>query len=382
VTSAETLIARARRFRFYAQHLWRFHRPFVRRGLRRRCVRCVVSEAYSPLDAAGVCAECRARAAAPQTDAAAEVPLAAELDAVFDAAQGTGAGAHDALVMLSGGKDSAFLLHLLRQRFPRLRLLALTIDNSFMSPVALDNARRTVEVLDIDHVTLKPPKSLYAKSFRLACTLREEGKGCFETVDRIDADLGFSLGKIHATTHHIPLLVSGLSWAQVERIFGVRSFEVPPELALARVEETLGRRLDAVYEPTELPFWWDPARVDRALWPRFIHPFYAWRFEERHIQDEVVRLGLIERGNDSPMLTNNLIIPMMVVIDYLRLGYASFEPEFAAQVRAGKADPGFWRNAFEMLEYSAHTGWMLGDEIDRMAHSLGLTRAEIGAAAR
>jgi len=383
VTSAASLIARARRFRFYAKHLWRFHRPFVSRTLRRRCVNCVVSEAYSLLDADGVCAECRSRAAMPEMlrtvageDAA---RLEADLDALLRRSEGTGRSDYDALVMLSGGKDSAFLLHLLRQRHPRLRVLTLTVDNSFMSPVALDNARRTVEVLDVDHITLHPPRSLYAKSFRLACTLREAGKGCFETVDRIDADLGFSLAKIHAASHNIPLVVSGLSWAQIERLFGVRSFEVPQEAALQRVAATLGRRLEQIYDAAELRFWWDPARFERASWPRFLHPFYAWRHEEQHIQDQVIKLGLIERGNDSPMLTNNLIIPMMVVIDYLRLGYASFEPEFAALVREGKADAGFWRNSFEMLEYAARTGWMLGDEIDKMAASLGLTRAELGA---
>jgi len=388
VTSATSLITRARRFRFYAEHLWRFHRPFIRRHLRQRCAICIVSEAYSPLEN-GVCAECRALANSPRpTEPVAEqkiAPLAAELDALLTKSQGAGAGAYDALVMLSGGKDSAFLLHLLRQRYSNLRLLALTIDNSFMSPVALDNARRTVDVLDIDHITLRPPKSLYVKSFRLACTLREEGKGCFETVDRIDADLGFSLAKIHATVNDIPLLVSGLSWAQVERLFDVRSFEIPRERAFARVGSTLGHGLEEIYDPGEMHywwdpsrFWWDPSRFECARWPQFLHPFYVWRYAERHIQAEVLRLGLIKRGNDSPMLTNNLIIPMMTVLDHVRLGYASFEPEFASQVRLGKADPLFWRNAFEMLEYAARTGWMLGDEIERMAESLGLTREDLG----
>ena len=67
----------------------------------------------------------------------------------------------------------------------------------------------------------------------------------------------------------------------------------------------------------------------------------------------------------------------MIVADYLRLGYASFEPEFASMVRAGKADRTFWRNVFEMLEYSARTGWLLGGEIDKQARSIGLTRQDI-----
>ena len=103
-----------------------------------------------------------------------------------------------------------------------------------------------------------------------------------------------------------------------------------------------------------------------------------WRYEEQYIRDRVVELGLIEAGNDSPLLTNNIILPMMIAVDYLRLGYGSFEPEFASQVRNGKADPVFWRNVFEMLEHSAKTGWMLDAEIDKIAKGLDLTRKDIG----
>src|SRR5207248_297254 len=107
----------------------------------------------------------------------------------------------------------------------------------------------------------------------------------------------------------------------------------------------------------------------------FIHPFYAWRFEEQDIRNRVLKWGLIKPGNDSPLLTNNVLIPMMIVADFFRLGYPSFEPEFACMVREGKAERLFWRNVFEMLEYSAKTGWMLETEIDRLAGSLGLTRS-------
>jgi hypothetical protein len=247
-----------------------------------------------------------------------------------------------------------------------------------MSPVALENTRRSVEKLDVGHVTLRPPQSLYRKSFRLACTLVEEGQGCFETVDRIDADLGFSLAKIYAATNRIPLLVSGLSWAQVDRIFGTRSFEVPREQAFAKLTTTLGKRLEEIYDPEELKYWWDPARFAEDSWPRFIHPFYVWRYGEQEIQERVIGLDLIEKGNESPLLTNNTIIPMMIVVDYLRLGYASFEPEFAQLVREGKSSRTFWRNVFEMLEYSARTGWMLEKELDKIARSLELSRAEVG----
>ncbi len=380
-SGAASLIRRARWFQFHAKYLWRFHRPFVKRYLTTRCVRCAVSAAYAELDSHGVCAACRDGAPALTGESSSEPEtlqrLAAELDRVLGHYAGRGAGAYDALVMLSGGKDSAFLVHELQRRFPRLRLLAFTIDNSFMSPVALGNLRQIVEKLDLDHVLLRPAVSVWRKSFRFACTLAEPGKGCFETADRIDADLSFSLAKIYAAENRIPLLVSGLSWAQIERMYGTASFEIPPDIALKKVTSVLGRPLDQIYEPAEMAYWWDPARFSEDCHPRFVHPCYVWRYEENFIQQAVVNLGLMTKGNDSPLLTNNIIIPIMVVIDYLNLGYASYEPEFAAQVRAGKADGNFWRNVFEMLEYAAKTGWMLDREVEKILQILGLTRAEI-----
>ncbi len=228
------------------------------------------------------------------------------------------------------------------------------------------------------HVTVRARPSLYRKSFRFACTRLAPGQGCFETVDRIDADLGFSIAKIYAATNEIPLLLSGLSWAQVDRIFECGSFEVPPAQALAKVTSTLGTPLEELYTPAEMHYWWDPARFPAERHPRFVHPFYVWRFPEQEIQSRVTELGLIEPGNGSPLLTNNTIIPLMIVVDFLHLGYASFEPEFARLVREGRSDRIFWRNVFEMLEHSAKTGWMLDKELDKIAAGLDLTRADIG----
>jgi len=380
MTSSSSLIARARMFEWYARNAWNLHRAFVGRHLHKRCRRCVVSAAYSPLDDTGLCRLCATYVppAAGDADEKAADGLAASLDALFVAHQGKGRGLYDAAVMLSGGKDSAFLIHELQRRYPALRILALTIDNSYMSPVALDNARLSVAKLDVDHITLRLPESVYRKSFRFACTIVAPDKGCFETVDRIDADLGFSQAKIFAAQNDIPLLLSGLSWAQIELLFGVKSYEVPQEQAFARIETTLGHSLAEIYEPNELQYWWDPARYPRDRWPRFIHPFYVWRHGEEEIKSKVTELGLIEPGNESPLLTNNQIIPLMIVVDYLRLGYASFEPEFAQLVREGKASPGFWRNVFEMLEYSARTGWMLDKELDKIIRSVDLTREQVG----
>ncbi|HEY3196408.1 MAG TPA: hypothetical protein VGJ57_00220, partial [Nitrospirales bacterium] len=72
--------------------------------------------------------------------------------------QGKGAFQYDAICLFSGGKDSTYMIHRIRCEFPRLRMLAYTIDNGFMSPVAKDNVYELIGKLQIDHIFARPDK--------------------------------------------------------------------------------------------------------------------------------------------------------------------------------------------------------------------------------
>lgn len=76
------------------------------------------------------------------------------LDAIAARARGRD---YDALVPISGGKDSLAVLDLVRERWPRLRILAATLDNGFLAPAALANCRVLAKALGVDHVLWAPP---------------------------------------------------------------------------------------------------------------------------------------------------------------------------------------------------------------------------------
>jgi hypothetical protein len=308
--------------------------------------------------------------------------LRSQLEATLDNCQGTGVGDHDALIMVSGGKDSAILLHLIKQRFPGLRQLAYTVDNGFMSPVAMANAHQTVSRLGVDHIVSRPDSSVYARGFRFACTHLEAGKGCFATVDRIDGTLGFDLAKTFAARNGIPLVVFGFNPVQMSAYFGVDGWEVPDQVVREKTTSVIGRDLREIFDEVHLKYFWDPECHGEDRIPRMVAPLCAWQYNEEEVRERVIELGLIDPGNDSALVTNNSVIQMMVVFDYLHLGYADFEPQFADMVRRGEADARYWRNVFEMLEYSAKTGWMIEQDLNRIATSLDIDREQIVAARR
>lgn len=342
-----------------------------------RCQRCIVSERAAPL-IEGLCPECRAPAAEVADPGAGNPEEAAALADLLRSHQDRGRGRHDALVMFSGGKDSALLLHRLQTDHPGLRLLALTVDNGFMSHVALANAARIIGRLGaIDHMVYKPRPSLFETAFRHAFTHLNPG-GCYTTVDQMDGDLVFDIGRNLAAEMDIPLLIGGLSGAQVERILGFKWFEGPREREGERRTTCAGFQLADLYTPDELRFWWDGTRWPEARRPRVLFPFHALPYDEQKIREEVLGLGLIEAGHDDPLVTNNDTIPVMLATDVGYMGYSGFEPEFASLVRKGKAPREIWLWIFEAAEHLGRRGELLPKCVDDTLGRLGLTRKDVG----
>ena len=373
-------IAEIEAFVRYLSTEWPALQPSAAHELPQRCDRCILSERYSPL-VGGLCEPCRNadRSEAPAFEETRNTEaMQRELTDILADYQGRGRRHYDALVLFSGGKDSAYLLHRLLDEFPRLRLLAATIDNGFFSPVAMNNANRVINRLkQVDHLVFKPRPSLYERTFRHAFTHLNEG-GCYTTVDRMDGDLAFDIGRNLTAELEIPLMIAGLSPQQVEQILGLRWFETDPAMERRRRETCAGFRLEEVYDPGDLKHWWDGSRWSEDRIPRVIYPFYAWPYDEQHIREEVVRTGLIEAGQDNPLITNNDTIPLMLAVDIAFLGYSGFEPEFAELIRQGKADRDAWLGLFQAMEYLAREGRFLPGCIDDTLNRLGLTRHDVG----
>lgn len=72
---------------------------------------------------------------------------------------------YDALVPLSGGKDSTYVLYLCREQF-HLKCLAVTFDNGFLSEHAKENIRRACEALETDHAYFSLDRKLMMRLYR------------------------------------------------------------------------------------------------------------------------------------------------------------------------------------------------------------------------
>jgi len=372
----EERIAEVEEFVRYVRVEWPGRRDALQHLLAKRCSNCILSEKCAPL-VDGVCAECR-RSTTGNEPVVDTVRMNRELGQVLSDHQGKAAGRHDALVMFSGGKDSALLLHALRQQYPRLRLLALMVDNGFTSSVALANVSRVSAIInDIDHAVIKPKESLFRNTFRYALTHLNAG-GCYSSVDRLAGDLAFDIGRNTAASLGIPLLIHGGTRAQLHRVLKLFWYETSRSSEKEKRESTGGFELRQIYDDDELKYWWDGSAWPEAQVPRVIFPFYAWQYDEQAVRREVVRLGLIEEGNDNPIVSNYDLLPVNLAVDTFHLGYSGYEPEFAQLIREKKTQRSNWLGLFEAVEYLAGQGMLLPRCIADTLGKLGLSHENVG----
>lgn len=365
-------------FEFYAKNIWPIHRLFAKNYLSPRCTQCCVSSKFSPRNKEGVCELCTSQETTSIYKISDEhqKQLEHDLNEVIKSYEEKGEHDYDAIVMISGGKDSTLLLHRLRTDYPKLRILTLTIDNTFMSPVALNNIQQVVKKLQVPNITYRPDPEIFNQAFSYAFTHLGD-KGCAQTVDTVDGDIFISIGKNMAAKLKIPLLFIGLSFEQVDRYLHWNSFENQDYQKIPQTRVGDFATSDLVEEKFS-SIWWNPSKVEEHHIPRVICPFYVWRMSEIEIKEKTAALGILTKKEVSPLLTNNALIPLCGLVDIAHLGYSSWEPEFSRMIREGKTDKELWQSIFELLEYSAKTGRFISSSVDEVLSRLTLTREALG----
>lgn len=362
---------------FIAQYIWPYLRPIVGRRLSRRCKKCILSENYTPLNSEGICAEC-VSPGSQQTllkSVGAQIEMEAGLEKTFRGMPGSGGGEYDAIILFSGGKDSCFLLYELRKHHPDIRLLALTVDNHFLSPVAMTNVARTIAEFDVGHFTFKPSWPFVKKLFRRTL-LSVEKEQHYPPSDLMDGNLTFLTAFKLARKLQVPYIISGLSRAQSEHVLNIQSYKYQVNDFLFFKEK--GVSTEDYFLSGESSYLGDDYSGDSAQSVTYLSPLYVWNKSEEEILDCVDDLGLIDKSKSHPLVTNNDLIPTASFVEAAQFGFTKFEIEFARMIRGGKAERKLWFNIFQMLEFSGKTGMFVNKTVDQVLKRLDLSKSEMG----
>jgi hypothetical protein len=341
----------------------------------KRCTNCLLPAAVpgAAIDRTGTCQFCRDYR---PTDFVPTAPVAAARQADLERALADcrGRGKHDALVCLSGGKDSLYLLYRAKVEYG-LNVLAFTVDAN-LPDVAWRNIRRTVERLDVDHLVYRPSAEFYRKLF--AYLLRhQEARGAVYTVSYVYAPLFEGDALAVAAERGIPLVLAGYSPGQPEP--ERMEYEFSRQLICETDWTPPGLKDANVFSEAELARFWNPRRFPAEMqFPRYLAPFHAWDYDQDATMKRVVELGLVARpSHASPIHSNYPVNWLLMYSDLRNFGYNPYAPEFSALIRNGKANRLYWKIMAPFVDFMIRRKVLLGTHTTRQMRWLGLRTEEL-----
>ncbi|SER34393.1 hypothetical protein SAMN05421690_102029 [Nitrosomonas sp. Nm51] len=341
-----------------------------------KCKHCLLP-AEAPdadIDSAGMCAFCRNKSNQSSTDEYDEPPFNRTADLEQALTRRKNDGTYDALVCLSGGKDSLYLLHQLKTKY-RLNVLAFTTDVN-IPDIAWANIQRALKKLDIDHLVYRPSDQFYRKLFRYLLMNQEE-RGAVYSVSYVYAPLFEGDALAIATEKRIPLVLAGYSPGQPEP--ERMSYEFSRKLITETDWTPPGLKESGKFTNDELARFWNPRRYPPEIqFPRYLAPLHVWDYNQEEIIRKVHELGLVKkRAHASPIHSNYPINWLLMYSDLKHFGYNPYAPEFSALIRQGKANKLYWRFMMPIVNFIIKNKLLLGRNVTQQMKWLDLEESDL-----
>ncbi len=304
----------------------------------RICAGCVLPETFpgTSLDEQGLCNHCRRSESGEVAREPGRERYLRKFLALLDRINAGGApSSYDVLVAYSGGKDSTYTLDLLRGKY-NLRVLALTVDNGFLSERAVRNIKEVTRRLAVDHIFFRPRWDLLRKVFS-AAALQELFPR--KTIERASTICTACIGLVKAISlktaleQGIPLISYGWSPGQAPRQSSIMknnpSFvRMTQQVLLRPLKEVAGEDI-GVYFLGEGDF------REAERFPYNVHPL-AWEpYDEGEVLRKIRRLGWVAPDDTDSNSTNCLLNAFAVAVHLERYGFHPYVWEIANMVRDG-----------------------------------------------
>ena len=294
------------------------------------CARCGLASNLpgTTFDEEGVCNVCRAyETYANKAEAYFKTPD--ELRLIVAEMRANRTGNYDCLVMLSGGKDSTYMLYQLCAL--GLKPLVFTLDNGFISEEAKANIRRVVQALGVDHVFGTTPhmNDIFVDSlerFSNVCN------GCFKTLYTLTVNLAQEKG--------IRYIVTGLSRGQffetrlTADVFQREDFRVEKLDALVlEARKEYHQRPDAVACHLDVEVFRGDGVFDYI---QFVDFYRYWSAPLAEMHEFLRERTPWVRPSDTGRSTNCLINDLGIFVHKKQRGFHNYSLPYSWDVRLGQ----------------------------------------------
>ncbi|OBX27248.1 amino acid adenylation domain-containing protein [Gelidibacter algens] len=235
---------------------------------------------------------------------------------------------YDCISLLSGGKDSTYVLARLVNM--GLRVLAFTMDNGYISDQAKANIDTIIKKLGVDHVYGETPhmNDIFVDSLHRHHNVCN---GCFKTI--------YTLSTQIALEKEIPFIVTGLSRGQFFETRLTEELFWDEALDTKKIDQTIleARKLyhqedDAVKKLLDVSMFDDDKLYEKVEFVDF------YRFSDVSLEELLVYLkenvGWV-RPTDTGRSTNCLINQVGIYVHKKEMGYSNYSFPYSWDVRLG-----------------------------------------------
>ncbi len=235
---------------------------------------------------------------------------------------------YDCIVALSGGKDSCFTLKYLSQE-KKLNVLAITVDNGFLSKQSIINSNLICESTKTDFILFKPRFSFIKSIYNDALNSKQELSAaktrasdlCTRCINVIN-----SVMIKEAINRNIPMIAGGYIAGQVPK--GSCILKLSKE-TLKGFNDLKDHNSVSIYKVNNIEI--DKYNTSEHLC--IVNPLLSIKYNESQILNELTDIGW-KKSNDTGAHSSNCKINDLGIINHKnKYGFHPYELEISEQVR-------------------------------------------------
>lgn len=298
----------------------------------KRCTRCVLPETFPGIsfDDTGLCNHCR-RHKGQKAITASKAKYEQKFRDLLSQEKRT--GSYDVLVAYSGGKDSTYTLDVLVNIY-KLRVLALTFDNTFISVRAEDNIRKVCGALGADLLVVRPNPNMLKKIFKAAADRELYSMKTLERASTICTScIGIIKSLILRTAIEKEIPFVGFGWSPGQ---------APVQASVMRTNAQLMQSTqNAIYSPLHTiagdminPYFVTEEQFRQPeKFPWNVHPLAFLKYDEDEIIARIGKFGWVQPDDTDPNSSNCLLNAYANQIHRQRYQFHPYVWEIANMVR-------------------------------------------------
>jgi tRNA(Ile)-lysidine synthase TilS/MesJ len=296
----------------------------------RLCKNCLIPENYPniELNNDGICKLCIDRKASIKTNNVSNKEFKTEFEEFINKIKGK--QKYDCVLLFSGGKDSSYMLYLLKEKYD-LNVLTVSIENGLEPHVTQENIKKAIKIFNVYHIVVRPENDLLKRIYR-QMILNPEGISYGLSICHTCQKLILSSGLNIAVKNNIPLVIAAYSPDQ----------KPIAEWAMDNISNNWTPKIlySKNFSEKDRSYYWNPNKYKKI--PRIMFPLL---YDSTNIEDIITVLEnkkINTRKRLSYLYTNCHMGWLTIFLDLYNNNFCPYLRQLSKQIRDEKTSRLKW----------------------------------------